>query len=220
MPKVANGIKLDWNLRRARAENLELELRPVLIRARSSVIKLLTYANHANMGIFREAIQAFQRGETPVPDITTHPLRTTTKYGFGAGVEQELTEKLRVFGRAGWNEGKHESYAYTQVNNSFQLGADLRGDFWKRKHDKAGVAMASNGLSRDQREYLALGGLGFLLGDGRLTYGRETIFEGYYTAQLWRGLFGSFDLQHVNNPGYNKDRGPALVPSIRLHIEF
>ena len=80
--------------------------------------------------------------------------------------------------------------------------------------------MASNGLSRDHREYLALGGLGFLLGDGRLTYGRETIFEGYYTAQLWRGLFGSFDLQHINNPGYNKDRGPVLVPSIRLHVEF
>jgi hypothetical protein len=220
MPTVANGINLVWNLRRARSENLELELRPVLIRGRLSTIRLLAYANHANMGVFREAIQAFQRGEASVPDITAHPLRTTTKYGFGVGVEQELTGRLRVFGRAGWNEGKHESYAYTQVNNSFQLGGDVRGDPWKRKRDKVGVAMASNGLSSDHREYLALGGLGFLLGDGRLTYGRETIFEGYYTAHLWRGLSGSFDLQHINNPGYNQDRGPVLVPSIRLHVEF
>jgi high affinity Mn2+ porin len=220
MPRVANGIKFDWNLRRARSENLEIELRPVLIRGRSSVIRLLAYSNQANMGTFREAIEAFERGETAVPDIAAHPLRTATKYGFGAGVEQELTERLRVFGRVGWNEGRHESYAYTQVNNSFQFGGDLRGDRWKRKHDKVGAAMASNGLSRDHREYLALGGIGFLLGDGRLTYGRETIFEGYYTAHLWRGLSGSFDLQHINNPGYNQDRGPVLVPSIRLHAEF
>ena len=71
-----------------------------------------------------------------------------------------------------------------------------------------------------QRLYLALGGKGFLLGDGALTYRRENILETYYTLHLWRGVFTSFDLQHINNPGYNRDRGPVLVPGLRLHLEF
>jgi len=76
-----------------------------------------------------------------------------------------------------------------------------------------------NGLSGDHREYLALGGLGFILGDGGLNYGLEKIFETYYTAHVWRGISMAADYQHVTNPGYNRDRGPADVVSIRLHIE-
>ena len=102
----------------------------------------------------------------------------------------------------------------------FLVGAAAGGESWHRRFDKAGIAFASNGLSKDHREYLALGGSGFLLGDGALTYGRETIFETYYTAHLWRGVFASLDLQHINNPGYNRDRGPVLVPSFRMHIDF
>jgi len=37
---------------------------------------------------------------------------------------------------------------------------------------------------------------------------------------LWRGFFGAVDVQHVTNPGYNRDRGPVWVPSIRLHIDY
>ena len=79
---------------------------------------------------------------------------------------------------------------------------------------------SSNGISADHRLYLALGGKGFLLGDGALTYGRENILETYYTFHVWGGVFTSFDLQHINNPGYNRDRGPVLVPWLRLHLEF
>ena len=80
--------------------------------------------------------------------------------------------------------------------------------------------MAIDGVSRDHRRYLQLGGKGFLLGDGTLSYGLEEIVESYYTARLTRGVFASFDVQHITNPGYNRDRGPVVVPSVRLHIEF
>jgi carbohydrate-selective porin OprB len=78
----------------------------------------------------------------------------------------------------------------------------------------------SNGISADHQHYLALGGHGFLIGDGALNYGRENIFETYYTAHVWRGLSAGPDLQHINNPGYNRDRGPVLVPGMRVHLEF
>ena len=78
----------------------------------------------------------------------------------------------------------------------------------------------ANAIVAAHQQYLALGGLGFILGDGALTYGPEKIFEGFYTAHVWRGLFASFDLQHVNNPGYNQARGPVLVPGLRFHVDF
>jgi high affinity Mn2+ porin len=220
MPKVANGLDLQWNLRRARAENIELELRPTLLPERKTIVRLLSYVNHANMGVYRTAIDNFLAGRTPTPDITAHPLQTTIKYGFGANVQQDITASARVFGRFGWNEGQHESFAYTEVDQAVEIGGDVRGNFWNRKNDKAGVAFVSNGISRVHQQYLALGGQGFLLGDGRLNYGREQIVEAYYTLHLWRGIFTGPDLQHINNPGYNRDRGPVFVPGARLHLEF
>ena len=220
MPKVANGINLDADLGRARSENVEFELHHSFAPKRETVLRLLGYANHANMGVYSVALANFLAGKTPVPDITAHPLQTTTKYGFGVNVEQPVNEWLGFFARWGWNEGKHESFAYTEVDETQQFGAGAQGRKWKRKLDRAGLALISNGISRDHQQYLAHGGLGFLLGDGKLNYGRENILEAYYTLHVWRGIFTSLDAQYISNPGYNRDRGPLFAPAARLHLEF
>jgi high affinity Mn2+ porin len=220
MPRIANGIDYQWNIARAHADNFEFELRRGVVPKRDAVIRVLAYFNHADMGDYRFAVQQFEAGKTPVPDVTAHPLQETLKYGLGVNFEQGLTKWLTAFGRFGWNEGRHESFAYTEVNQTVSLGGVANGKPWRRKMDRAGVAFTSNALSADHRLYLALGGRGFLLGDGRLNYGREKIFETFYTVHLWRGAFWSFNLQHINNPGYNRDRGPVLVPGVRLHLEF
>jgi carbohydrate-selective porin OprB len=219
MPQVANGIDLQWNLRKARAENYELELHPGFQGKRTTTIRLLSFVNHANMGVYRDANALAEKNGTK-PVITDHPERTTVKYGFGLNFEQQLSPKARAFGRFGWNEGQHESYAYTEVDQTFQLGADLAGERWHRKLDKVGAVVVSNAIKKDHQEYLRLGGLGFLLGDGGLNYGRETTFEAYYNLHVWRGIFSAFDVQHIDNPGYNRDRGPVLAPGLRVHLEF
>jgi high affinity Mn2+ porin len=221
MPKVANGLNLDADLSRAHAENLELEFRgKVARRQQDGVLRLLTFVNHANMGDYRTAIDNFLAGLTPIPEITAHPLQTTVKYGFGANFEQPLNSWFGVFGRWGWNEGQHESYAYTEVDATDEIGVGASGKRWGRKYDRAGLAFVSNGISRDHQEYLALGGYGFLLGDGRLNYGRENILETYYTMHVWRGFYPSFGFQYVDHPGYNRDRGPVVAPTLRVHLEF
>jgi high affinity Mn2+ porin len=220
MPKVANGINLDADLSRAHSENLEVELRRTVMRHREGTLRLLSFVNHANMGIYRVAVDNFLAGLTPVPDITAHPLQTTIKYGFGVNFEQPWNDWIGLFGRWGWNEGRHESYVYTEVDSTVELGLAAKGRRWGRAFDHAGFAFVTNGISRDHQQYLALGGLGFILGDGRLNYGRENIVETYYTMQAWRGIYPSFGFQYVANPGYNRDRGPVLVPSLRLHLEF
>jgi high affinity Mn2+ porin len=220
MPKVANGIHLDADLSRAHSENFELELHGRVVGKNPGAVRFLTYVNHANMGLYSVAIDDFLAGKTPVPDITAHPLQTTTKYGFGINVEQPLNDWLGVFGRWGWNEGKHESFAYTEVDQTWQIGLGGNGKRWGRKYDRVGLAFVSNGISRLHQQYLAYGGAGFLLGDGKLNYGRENILEAYYTVHLWRGIFLAAGVQYVVNPGYNRDRGPVVVPTLRLNLEF
>ncbi|MGA2923464.1 MAG: carbohydrate porin [Candidatus Sulfotelmatobacter sp.] len=220
MPIVANGINLVYRPWQVHAENFEYELRRGVIPKKAGVVRLLAYTNYANMGIYRDAIANFEAGLTPIPEITNHPWHITRKYGFGVNLEQNLTPYLTVFARFGWDNGKTESFAYTEVDQTFAGGIGANGAWWHRKQDRAGVTLISNAIKKDHQTYLADGGLGFLLGDGALNYGRENIFETYYTAHVWRGIYVAPGLQHIDDPGYNRDRGPVLVPSFRAHIEF
>ena len=220
MPVVANGIDLDWAFSRAHGQNGEFELRRSLLPQRKGTTRLLFFANRAHMGTYREAVNAFLNGTDPKPDITAHAHFGALKYGFGYNTQQEITDNLRVFARFGWNEGQHESFAYTEVDQTVEAGGDYFGRRWHRGEDKLGIAVISNAIKSDHQNYLKYGGLGFLLGDGKLTHGRENIVESYYNWHAWRGLFYAIDVQHISNPGYNRDRGPAWVGSVRGHVDF
>ncbi|MBV8206473.1 MAG: carbohydrate porin, partial [Acidobacteria bacterium] len=220
MPKIANGVDLEWNLARARGNNLEFEFRPRLAQRHKTALRLLAYRNVADMGNYRQAITEFLAHQTAVPDIIGTRRQGRTKNGIGLNLEQELSHTTRAFLRIGAGDGRNESFAYTEVDQTVSFGADQAGNRWRRPHDKFGAAFVMNGIVAAHQQYLALGGQGFLLGDGGLNYGREKIVEGYYTAHIWRGVFAAADLQHINNPGYNRDRGPAWVPAARLHVDF
>ncbi len=219
MPTVANGIKYDFAVAHARGENVEFELHGN-VAGHPGIVRVLGFLNRARMGRYQDAIDAFRSGADPTPDVTASRAAGRLKYGLGLNGEQELTRDARVFARLGWSDGENESFAYTEIDNSVTLGGDLRGTHWHRPADKLGVAVVSSGLSGPHREYLALGGKGFLLGDGSLRYGREDIAEIYYTARAYRGVFPAVDVQMIERPGYNRDRGPVVVGSLRLHVEI
>jgi high affinity Mn2+ porin len=224
MPKVANGIDLVWRPWQVHAENWEYELRHGVIPKKSGVVRLLAYTNYANMGIYRDANTQFINHTSPeretVPEITNHPWHVTRKYGFGVNLEQNLTRNFTAYARWGWDNGRTESFAYTEIDSTFNQGVGANGALWHRKQDRAGIAFVSNGIKKDHQVYLADGGEGFLLGDGGLRYGRENIVESYYTAHVWRGIYVAPGVQHIDNPGYNRDRGPVVVPTLRGHVEF
>ncbi len=220
MPKVANGIDLVWRPWQVHAENIEYELRHGVLPKKPGVVRLLAYVNHANMGVYRDAVNQFREALVSVPDITHHPWHITSKYGFGVNLEQNLTPSVTAYARWGWDNGKTESFAYTEVDSTFNQGVGFAGALWDRKQDRAGIAFVSNGIKKDHQTYLSDGGQGFLLGDGGLNYGRENILEAYYTAHIWRGIYLAPGVQHIDNPGYNRDRGPVTVPTLRAHVEF
>jgi hypothetical protein len=225
MPTVANGIDLDWALSRANGQNWEFELRKGLfahlINAKySGAIRVLSFVNHAHMGDYRQSVQQFLSGRTSTPEVTATARFGAVKYGFGFNTEQQVTGSLRLFARFGWNEDQHESYAYTEVGQTVLFGGDYNGHDWGRSYDKFGIAFVSNAIKRDHQNYLHYGGLGFLLGDGGLTYAREDVLEWYYNAHLWRGLYGMVGGTFIAHPGYNQDRGPLYVPAARVHMDF
>jgi hypothetical protein len=220
MPTVANGIDLDWAFNRARGQNWEFELRRSVLPGRKGTTRILSFVNNAHMGDYRTAVNAYLAGIDATPQITKYAKFGAVKYGFTWNNEQEVTKYLRVYSRFGWNEGQHESYAYTEVDQTVAAGGDYSGEAWHRPVDKAGLTFVSNAIKKDHQNYLAGGGLGFILGDGRLHYGRENIEESYYNLHAWRGLYFAFDVQHIDDPGYNRDRGPVWAPSVRTHVDF
>lgn len=220
MPTVANGIDLSYNLKKDSGQNVELELRRGFLSGRKGTVRLLGFVNHANMGNYRVQNQLFLKSGAAAPDITAHVQQTSKKYGMGLNFEQEVSANARLFGRVGWNDGATESYAYTEIDQTFEVGADYSMKRFGRAEDKFGVTFVTNAVKRDHQWYLAHGGLGFLLGDGRLKYAREDIVEAYYNYHLWKGVYYALDEQFVAHPGYNGDRGPVMVESVRMHVDF
>jgi high affinity Mn2+ porin len=225
MPTVANGIDLDYAFHRASGQNMELELRGgpgthFDQLGRKGAIRVEGFVNHANMGDYRQQNILFAKGVTATPDITAHPLQTTVKYGLSANFDQEVTNNGRVWAQFGWNEGQHESFAYTEIDQTIAFGGDYMMRKFGRDDDKIGLTFVSNAIKRDHQWYLAHGGLGFLLGDGHLNYAREDIVEAYYNYHAWKGVYYAFDEQFVAHPGYNNDRGPVMVESVRMHVDF
>jgi high affinity Mn2+ porin len=225
MPILANNQTLESSFRRAHGQNLELTLS--LWRS-GTIVRLLAYLNTARMGDYREAL-AIAAASGTVPNIVADDRDGRHKRGFGLNAEQPLADNgdTGLFLRWGWNDGKTETFAFTEVDQVASFGAQLAGSHWGRSDDRLAVAFVSEGLSGPHRDYLAAGGSGFLLDDGRLNYGHEQILEAYYRVQLvWPQQPGpvrwqlSPDFQTVRNPGYNRDRGPVHFWSLRLHLEY
>jgi high affinity Mn2+ porin len=146
--------------------------------------------------------------------------RFASNPGYAVNVEQEVADGLGVFARLSQNGGSKEAYEFTEINRSVSAGMALTGNRWNRPNDQVGVAGVVNALSDDARAYLGAGGMGILIGDGRLNYGKEQIAEAYYSFQVCPIVKLSLDYQHVTNPGYNRDRGPVTLYALRLHAEM
>ena len=216
MSPVPNGkvVRVDFS---ARMAVLEWELRHDWA-GRPGKLKLLAFSNRAAMGSYRDALRlGLQSGMAPEVALVR---RRASRVGVAVNVEQALTPDLGLFARASANDGSKEAYEFTEINRSLSAGLQLKGGAWGWPDDKAGVAGVVNGLSRASRDYFGAGGMGILIGDGHLRYGSENILEAYYAMRLLPAVTLSMDVQHINNPAYNRDRGPVSVWGLRLHGEF
>jgi high affinity Mn2+ porin len=185
---------------------------------RPGTVKLLAFANQARMARYEDAVRLGQATGT-TPDVA--PVRRRSwRTGAAINVEQELAPDIGLFVRASINDGSKEAYEFTEINRSLSAGVVIQGARWGRPADTLGIAAVANGLSAQARDYFARGGIGILIGDGALDYGAEKIVEAYYAARLNQYLSLTLDVQHANNPAYNRSRGPVQIYGVRLHAQF
>ena len=211
-PTEANGPTLEYR-DGAHGETVEIEHRHNL-SGDSGVVRLLLFNNTAAMGNYDLALS------NPKYDANVINTRQSgrNKYGIGLNIEQALSANIGAFMRAGWSDGRNETWAFTEIDRSATLGLSFNGSIWHRNTDVFGIAGVIDGLSDDHRRYLEAGGYGFIIGDGALNYAPETIIEAYYLIALSDAIALTADYQFVSNPAYNADRGPVSVIGARAHV--
>jgi high affinity Mn2+ porin len=222
-PVVANGLKMDVNYNKANSETLEGE-KDWKVKNHSGAIRATGFLSFTKAPKYTDATAALLRGDSTLEKVIAGAIEGTAyggvKYGFGVNAEQELTSYLGVFVRANWSDGHTATWAFTEIDNSASAGMSIKGTLWKRAPDIWGLALVTNGISKEHQEYLEAGGHGFIIGDGSLNYGRESIIETYYKAQLASFAAVTLDYQFALHPAYNKDRGPIHIIGIRVHFDI
>lgn len=214
MDAEANSNNFDMRIGQRGTYALEFEKRYTML-SQPGKFRVIAWLNSANSGSYRETL------DSPAFNLDiAQTRRGRVKYGYVLNAEQAITSDIGVFGRWSWNDGKNEIMAFTDIDSSLSLGASIKGTSWGRPQDVIGIGGALNGLSRDHRDFIAAGGMGVLIGDGRLNYAHEKIFETYYAFALDRRFTVTADYQFIANPAYNSDRGPISIFSGRLRGEF
>ena len=184
-------------------------------------VKLLGYMTRAKLGTFSE-LEAYY-GANPDGNIVTAEVvrHLRNKFGGELNLEQPITADLGAFLRASLSDGRTEAYDFTDVDRSLSFGLSAAGTGWHRPDDTLGIAGVINNISKARKDYLEMGDLGVLIGDGKLTNaGPEQILEAFYSLAVRKSVEVTADYQFVNNPGYNRDRGPVSILGARLHAQF
>jgi high affinity Mn2+ porin len=217
LPTVSSVNTFDTHIPDRGEYAAEFEWRYALV-SQPGKLRVFGWVNHGIMGSYADAL-ALPVTTPNYPDITlTRQVRTNP--GVVINAEQAISPELGLFSRASWSPGQDEILGGTDCSESWSLGGVLQGKWWGRPHDHVGLGGVVGGLSPVARAYFAAGGLGILIGDGRLDYRSEKALEAYYSYALWKWATLSLDYQFVVNPGYNAARGPVPIYAIRVHTAF
>ena len=223
VPKIANAPQMEYNITKAHSETIEFE-RKIVLNKKPGDIRFTISDTHSRAPSYAEGLKAIEDNDTYLLNVISGKAEGDVyggkKFGLGFSADQELNNEIGIFMRAGWNDGKDVTWAFTEIDQTLSEGISLKGIRWNRPTDVFAIASVINGISAPHRDFLAAGGYGFIIGDGKLNYGHEGIIECYYNAFLSTYLWLTLDYQFVNNPAYNKDRGPVNVFAVRGHVAF
>ena len=222
-PKEPNGLAIDYQIAKHYGDQFEAE-RSHTVANHPGKVRVLAWRDRANMSSFSDALNYYNTNKNNANFNSETILNARngdkTKYGLGFNIEQEISSNVGAFMRVMKTDGRTETYAFTEVDNSFSSGVLIKGGAWSRPEDNVGLSFMQNQLSNDRRKYLAAGGTSFFIGDGSLSYKPENIFEGFYSFGIYKNTWLTADYQRISNPAYNAARGPVSVYAFRLHSEF
>ncbi|HWX30763.1 MAG TPA: carbohydrate porin [Steroidobacteraceae bacterium] len=217
LSNVPNSEVLEHNFDEFQMD-AEIEKRYPLFGQTGRVL-LTVFDSRGRMGLYDQAIAlAEATGTTP---NTANVRQYRSRLGANLGLEQPLTDDIGVFTRVGKAQGNVEVYEFADIDRSVAIGTSIKGTAWHRANDVLGAAILDNRISGEFEQYLHLGGLGILVGDGKLPHpGDERIIETYYSVAPLSWARISLDYQWVKNPAYNTQRGPVSILAVRVHVQL
>lgn len=227
-------MPIDFRLLKYYGDQIELEHKH-RIHEQDGKVRLLAYRNRENIGRFSDAVAAFEAnpqqnatacqgfnygsGNANAPDLCW-ARKPNVKTGVGIFGEQYLAHDIGVFSRAMISDGKTEVDAYASTDRSASVGVLAKGSLWSRARDVTGVGVTLGWISKTHVDYLRLGGIDGFIGDGHINPTTESALDVFYIFNYRKSLWLSGDYQHVVNPGFNADRGPVNIFSVKIHGEF
>jgi high affinity Mn2+ porin len=217
LSNIPNSTHLDPGLHEFQIDS-EIEHRHEIAGSPGRVL-LTVFDSRGRMGLLDQAVQLAENTGAPVDIAAVRRYRS--RLGADMSVEQQLASDLGMFARIGKAAGNVEPYEFADIDRTVAAGLSLQGSRWRRAGDTIGLAGIVNGISGAREQYLNAGGLGILVGDGRLPHpGPEEILETYYSLAVFASVHLTLDYQWVEHPAYNRDRGPVPIFAIRLHAQF
>jgi high affinity Mn2+ porin len=233
-PLDPNQLPLNWDILNNYGDQAELEHKHV-IKGLPGAVRILAYRNHERMGLFSDAIAAYQAdpaknaaactsfnygsANASAPDLCW-ARKPNVKMGLGINMEQSVTPDIGLFFRGMVSDGKSEVYSYTSADRSLSFGAAMKGFRWGREKDTLGLGYAQSWISKQHVAYLNMGGIDGFIGDGKINYKPEQVVDIYYQCHVVKSAWLTLDYQHLANPAYNADRGPVDIFGARVHFEF
>ena len=214
---VPNSTHLDEHAHQYQFD-AEIERRYTLF-GQDGAVRVTGFLSDGRMARYADAVAlAMATGEPADLALVRHFHART---GVSMNLEQALSDDLGLFARAGHSDPQFEAFEFTDMDNSAAVGLSLKGSRWGRKDDTVGLAVELGEASHDAIAYFNAGGLGILAGDGVLPHpGPETVIETYYSLPIGKVAHVTADYQFIDNPAFNRDRGPVSVFGLRLHMQL
>jgi high affinity Mn2+ porin len=132
LSKVPNGIELESNFSQ-NAVMVEGERR-FRIAGHDGTVRVTGFRNRGQFARFDDAL-VLARSTGLAPDLVT-VRRKQDRFGIALNAEQDVTDTLGVFLRAGTSDGAIETYDFTDIDRSLAFGGALKGKAWGRRRTR------------------------------------------------------------------------------------
>ncbi len=150
------------------------------------------------------------RNDDPLPPGSRlSPKTDNNDWGFYVGLDQmiwressEDEQGLSLGGRYGWSDGN-----VNRVEHFWALAAQYKGLIDGRDKDVLGLGMAQSILADELRQSNPFAD-------------RETVYELYYSIEVFPWLFITPDFQFIANAGGNKNSDNAAIFGLRVRMKL
>ena len=121
---------MEYRFGKAHSETAEVE-KKIVIHKRQGRVRLLLSYMASRAPTYQQGLDALKTNDTTLLNVISGNATGSSFGGKKTGVylnfEQEITDNIAAFGRIGWNDGKHVTWAFTEIDQTTSCRAFFKG---------------------------------------------------------------------------------------------